>query len=437
MRRTVEKGHTLLIDGPACVNLIAGEVEVFGAPLETGVKTVIREGKRVPFEAKQKAHFDLMLGENASAEVFEGSTIPASWEKVCDRILAVNEKPVVVTVLGEVDSGKTSFCTYLANKALKRKRRVAILDADLGQSDIGPPSTIGFCRLTSPIRDPFLLKTEDACFIGTTTPSGAMNKVIDELAKMKNESLKKAVDFLVVNTDGWVLGEEAVHYKLKLISRISPSVVVGIQQQDELTPILAALRGNKTLTVESPSAIKRRNREKRKTLRELSYKKYLKEAKVQSFPLSWVKVEGVPFGTGVSPSGKKLETIRAKLGTTPLYCEETPHSILIVTEKNQWINEEQALSLEKDLGKKVKLLRKGDEQGLLVGLHDENDKFLGIGTLSRIDYERRIIQVYTPVTTRVSSIHVGQVKLDKKGREIGIYPIFKDYYPGNEASSPS
>jgi polynucleotide 5'-kinase involved in rRNA processing len=224
-----------------------------------------------------------------------------------------------------------------------------------------------------------------------------------------------------------------VQYKLKLISQISPSVVVGIQQQDELAPILAALRGKKTLTVESPSAIKRRNREKRKTLRELSYKKYLKEAKVQSFPLSWVKVEGIPFGIGVSPSEKIQETIRTRLGTNFLYCEETPNSLVMVTEKNQRISEEQVLSLEKDLGKKVKLLRKGDEQGLLVGLHDENDMFLGIGILFRIDYERRIIQVYTPVTTKVSSIHVGQVKLDKQGKEIGIYPIFKDYYTSGEA----
>jgi polynucleotide 5'-hydroxyl-kinase GRC3/NOL9 len=428
MRQTVEKGCTLLVDGPACVNLVAGEVEVFGARLETCVKTVIREGKRVAFEAKQKCHFDLMFGENASAEVVEGSTIPPSWKKACGTILALNEKPVVVMVLGEVDSGKTSFCTYLANKALERKRRVAIIDADLGQSDIGPPSTIGFCRLTSPIRDPFLLKAETACFIGTTTPSRAMNEVIEELAKMKDESLKKPIDFLVINTDGWVVGEDAVRYKLKLISRITPSVIVGIQQQDELSPILTALQGNKALTVESPSAIKRRNREKRKVLRELSYKKYLKEAKVQSFPLSWVKVEGVPFGTGVPPNKKRMETIRAKLGTRPLYCEETPNSLVIVTEKNQWISEKQALSLEKDLGKKVKLFRKGDEQGLLVGLHDENDKFLGIGILSRIDYKRRIIKVYTPITAKVSSIHVGQVKLDKQGREIGICPIFKDYY---------
>jgi len=412
MKRTIEKGHTLLVDGPACVNLLAGEVEVFGAPLETGAKTVIRESKRVAFEVKQKADFD------------------SSWEKACNTTLAFEEKPVIVVVMGEVDSGKTSFCTYLANKTLRKERRVAIIDADLGQSDIGPPSTIGFSRLTLPILDPFLLKAENAYFIGTTTPSGALNKVIDKLAKMKDEGLKKAVDFLVINTDGWVLGEEAVQYKLRLAKRIAPSVVVGIQQQNELAPILSALKGIKVISIESPPAIKKRDREKRKSLRELSYKKYLKRAKVQSFPLSWVKVEGISFGTGVTPSERRLEKIRSKLGVDPLYCEETPNLTVVVLEKNQWIDKEQIPNLQEELGKKVKLIQEGDKQGLLVGLHDEEDKFLGIGILDKIDYGRHTIQVYTSVTANVASIQVGQVKLEKQGKEIGISPAFKDYHIG-------
>lgn len=427
MKRTIEKGHTLLVDGPACVNLLAGEVEVFGAPLKTGVKTVIREGKRVAFEVKQKAHFDLILGENTSVEEFEGSTIPDSWGKACNTILALGEKQVVVVVMGEADSGKTSFCTYLANKALRKKRKVALVDADLGQSDIGPPSTIGFCRLTAPTRDPFLLRAETAYFIGTTTPSRALNEVVDKLAKMKDESLGKAVDFLVINTDGWILGEEAVQYKLRLVKRIAPNMVVGIQQQKELTPILTALKVIKVISVESPLAIKKRDREKRKILRELSYKKYLKGAKVQSFPLSWVRVEGIPFGTGITPTKMMLEKIRAKLGFNPLYCEETPNLIVIVTGKNQQVDEEQIPNLREELGKKLKLIPEGDERGLLVGLHDEEEKLLGIGILSKIDYGRHIIQVYTPVTANVSSIHVGQVKLDKQGREIGVSAVFKGY----------
>lgn len=424
MKRTIERGRTLLVDGPACASLLTGKVEVLGASLRIGVRIVIRDGKRVPFEAKQKAEFDLILGEKALLEKLEGSTIPASWRKACDIIFSSDEKPIVVVVMGEVDSGKTSFSTYLANKALRKKHRVAIIDADLGQSDIGPPTTIGFCRLTSPISDPFLLEAEEAYFVGTTSPSGALNRVIGKLAKMKDESLKRAVDFLVINTDGWVLGEEAVRYKLRLAESVSPNVVFGLQRQDELKPILSALKEIKAVSIESPLAAKKRGMEKRKILRELSYEKYLKDAKMQSFPLYLVKVGDVSLGTGVAVSEGSLEKIRAKLGVSPLYCEESSNLTVIVLEKERRIDKKEIPNLGEELGRSVMLIEEGDEQGLLVGLNDEEEKLLGIGILNRTDYGRQIIQVYTPVTANVASIRIGQVKLDKQGKEIGVSPVF-------------
>jgi polynucleotide 5'-kinase involved in rRNA processing len=73
-------------------------------------------------------------------------------------------------------------------------------------------------------------------------------------------------------------------------------------------------------------------------------------------------------------------------------------------------------------------MREDDEEGLLVGLHDSTDNFLGIGVLESIDYERRIIRVYTPVRRGVASLRLGRVKLDKKGKEIGLTEVFAGYW---------
>lgn len=169
MKRDVEKGKTLLVDGPASVSLISGEAAILGAVLRSGEKIVIREGKRIPFEVRKKASFDLMLGEDASVEETDGSTIPQSWESASKEILS-HKKPVKVMVMGDVDSGKTSFCTYLLNLALKKGWKTAIIDGDLGQSDIGPPSTIGFSHVTAPLKDPFEIEAENAYFVGLTSP---------------------------------------------------------------------------------------------------------------------------------------------------------------------------------------------------------------------------------------------------------------------------
>jgi 3-polyprenyl-4-hydroxybenzoate decarboxylase len=79
MNRTIEKGKTLLVDGPASVTVVSGTVEVFGSLAKSKGKVVIREGKRLPFTAKETTTFEIALGENANIEEVDGSTIPPSW----------------------------------------------------------------------------------------------------------------------------------------------------------------------------------------------------------------------------------------------------------------------------------------------------------------------------------------------------------------------
>jgi polynucleotide 5'-hydroxyl-kinase GRC3/NOL9 len=418
---------TLLVDGPASVTLLSGKAEILGAQFRIDSRMVIREGKRVPIEVKEKAEFELLLGEKAAANEVVASTIPVSWENAANTVLQQQDQPVTVMIVGGIDSGKTSFCAYLTNKALKEKRRVSIIDADLGQSDVGPPSTIGSCRIKKPIRDPFELDGETICFIGVTSPSGAVSKVIDGIVRMKDAALKRGVNVLIINTDGWIEGEDAIRYKIALAKQIKPNIVVAIQEKNELTFLLGALTETQNLAIESPPSARKRDREERKLLRELSYKKYLKGATVQSFPLGWIRISGTPFGTGSPPSRGRMDKITEHIGTTPTYCEETPSHIFIVLSKEQWADEEIAKALEESVKKKVKIVWEGDEEGLLVALHDKNDDFLGIGILEEIDYRRRVLKVYTVVKSGVSSIDVGQVKLDRAGKELGQSDIFADY----------
>jgi len=426
MKRVVEDRKTLLVDGPASVALLSGKVSILGAALKAGEKIVIREGKRVPFGVSKKATFELMLGEGAYLEEIDGDVVPPSWEKASKETLSL-KKPVTVMVLGEVDSGKTSFCTYLANEALRKNWKTGVIDADLGQSDIGPPSTIGFNRITAPVRDLFEIRAENAYFVGLTSPSGAVDRVIEGLAELKSRALKTDVDFLIINTDGWVEGEDAAKYKIRLTERVSPSVVVGIRQGDELTPILTALKETKILAIDSPQVVHRRNREKRKILRELSYKKYLKQAKVQSFALNWIKVEGASIGTGKPLAMEQMKEIRSLLGAAPIYSEETPATVFIVLRKNQSVNEDQIERIKEIFGKKVKVIKEGEEEGLLAGLHNGQGKFLGIGILCGVDYKRRAMKIYTPISENVSTIRFGQIKLDENGREIGLSTVYVDY----------
>jgi len=425
MKHVVKKGTTLLVDGPASVSLLSGKISVLGAPLQISEKLIVREGKRLPLWVKKRVTLELMLGEGASVNEVDEGTVASSWDEAAKEILSL-KKPVTVMVVGGMDSGKTSFCTFLVNEAVMKKWRTSVIDADLGQSDVGPPSTVGFNFVTEPVKDLFDIDARDAVFVGSTSPSGSINKVIEGLIQLKDRVMEAGVDFLVINTDGWVEGEEAAAYKVQLAEKVGPSAVVGMQKGNELTPILDALHDVKVFVMDSPQLIQPRSREKRKLLRELSYKKYLKGAKMQSLSLSWVKVKDSLFGTGGPLPRKRLERLTNLLGTRPIY-EETVTAILVVLSKSKAVTEEQIKDVEEHFGKRIKVIREGDEAGLLVGLKDEEDKFLGIGILHGVDYKRRTLKVYTPVSEKVSMLCFGQIKLDKNCREIGLSTVYSNY----------
>lgn len=352
MNQRVEQGKTLLVDGPASVLVVSGKAELLGFPVKDKQRIVIREGKRLPFFVAETTDFNILLGENASVEEVDGNTIPSSWVEPLEVLMDFQKKPVIAMVLGKADSGKTSFCTHLTNKLVGTKKKVAILNGDLGQSDIGPPCTIAYAFVTEPLTELYELKAENAFFVGATSPSGEQSKTIEGLALMKKEILDRPVDFIVVNTDGWVEGDEAVKYKSKLADMLEPDIVFCIQQRDELEPLIATLKFRKAV-IDSSSVAKPRSRENRKNLREMSYTKYLTDAKVKSLPLNQL-------------------AIKEKI---------------------------------------VSDIRQGEKTGLLIGMYDAQGKFLGIGILRQVDVVRKTLRVLTSVSAKPASVSFGKVQL--------------------------
>jgi polynucleotide 5'-hydroxyl-kinase GRC3/NOL9 len=422
MNRTVEKGKTLLVEGPASVTVNSGKVEVFGSTVNVTGKVVIREGKRLPFVVHETANLEISAGENAAVDEVEGNTIPPSWAESAEELLKVRTRPVIAMVLGTVDSGKSSFCTYVVNRLLGEKKKVVVLDGDLGQSDVGPPSSIAYAFVGRPVTDLFSLQAKNAFFIGETSPGNATDKMIQGLSLLKKEALAGDPDFLVINTDGWIEGECAINYKLKVAEELGPDVVFILQQKDEVAPVLISAERPRKITVESPPTIRQRDREKRKGLRELGYKKYLRNPRVQSLSLSWVRVEGnESFCLNKSHmNARDARKIYELLGMKPLHIAELSGKLNVIIGRRRWISSDNIKKVEEFTKKKVVVTRKGDEEGLLAAMYNDKRKFLGVGIVQEIDYIRRTVKVCTPVSEEVAVLALGKVKLDKNMKEIPI-----------------
>jgi polynucleotide 5'-hydroxyl-kinase GRC3/NOL9 len=360
MKQTVEAGKTLLVNGPASVKVLSGKAEVFGYTIKEAQQAIVREGKRQPFHVLEKAEFHVSLGANAGVQETEASTMPASWSEPLQAITAIQHKPAVIMVIGKADSGKSSFSTYLVNKLVDGKTKVAVLDGDLGQSDIGPPTTVAYGVTTKRVTDLNEFKVTNAYFVGVTSPIPAVAKTVEGLVSLLNEIMQKGeADYLIINTDGWIEGETAVGYKLQLVNHLKPDLVIGIQSHEELKPLLSSIVTVPTHCIEASTAISERTPEKRTKLRELNYAKYLKDAKVRSMFASYMQIQ-----------------------------------------------EKQVIPKEP-----------GKEKGILVGLQNSRKRFLGIGILLEYNRPKKIMKVLTPVKSKPAIITIGKIRLDPELRE--------------------
>jgi polynucleotide 5'-hydroxyl-kinase GRC3/NOL9 len=359
LQHTIEANKTMLVDGPASVRLVSGKAEEFGYPLKESQRVLIREGKRLPFFATEKTTFDVSLGPNSGIAETAANTNPPSWDKPVEAILGLQKRPVVVVILGAADCGKSSLCTYLLNRLVDGKCRVAVLDGDVGQSDIGPSATVGYGVVSKPIPELYNIKLKNAFFVGVISPITALSKTIEGLAAIEAEILQSQADFVLVNTDGLVDGEVAVKYKSDLVKALKPDVVVVVQARDELAPIIANLETS-VIVVEPSFALKQRTPEKRKVLREMTYARYLKHAKLQCIPKSQVTIE--------------------------------PRSSIPKTQE--------------------------PEKGVLLGMYGRGNRFLGIGVLREINQLRKTFKVQTSISAVPQRIVIGKVLVNEKLQEV-------------------
>ncbi|XP_078164327.1 pre-mRNA cleavage complex II protein family isoform X2 [Carex rostrata] len=70
-------------------------------------------------------------------------TIPPSWSEAAEVIRSAISPPgLVVAICGPKNSGKSTFSRFLLNTLLRRYKRVAYLDTDVGQPEFSPPGCI-------------------------------------------------------------------------------------------------------------------------------------------------------------------------------------------------------------------------------------------------------------------------------------------------------
>src|SRR2546425_8881052 len=226
----LEQGHTLLLKGPAWIRVKRGDAQCLGARIQSDDWTIIEESRQEPIYAADNTLLEIRRGSGSSWSVVRELTVPAAWNEAAQ---VLQRQRGICVIIGEVGSGKSSLCTFLANKCLENVEKVGVVDVDVGQADIGPPTTISSSVVQEPIIGLHKAAVDLSFFIGDTSASSVPDKVVNLATRLK-KSVMSSAGIGIVNTDGWLADFNAIRHKLLLLDEIQPDLVIGLGRSDEI-----------------------------------------------------------------------------------------------------------------------------------------------------------------------------------------------------------
>lgn len=316
--------------------------------------------------------------------------IPALWEEAAERVLAAGGGRVLV--LGASDVGKSAFCRFLARKLFQAGHEVALVDADIGQKDIGPPATVTLGRARTD-EETTAAVAEAYYFVGATNPMGRLLPLV--LGTMRLVELARA-PFVLINTTGLVHGVGRILKGYK-VEGVRPDLIVAIQRAGELEPILRAYRNHLTLRlVPSPKA-RARTGDERREARETAFREYFSGARPIHSALDRLVVQRSLLFTGT-----RLEIEGC------IHAERTAEGIVAVSGNSS-----------RRISEAKVVLPKGFERNLLCGVAEAGNRCLGLAIVEEIDFARRTISLLSPVAPEAFEVlQLGDLYLASDGREL-------------------
>lgn len=310
------------------------------------------------------------------------------WERIARRVVKAQS---VVLVIGSTDVGKSTFCRFLVDQGVAKGLKVGFVDADIGQSQIGPPTTIGLKFFPqSSTSNP-----DDLYFVGSVSPDCHLLECVTGTHLMVEVALKAGAEFIVIDTTGYVGGVAAVVLKRHKIEIIQPDYLICIQRSGELNPIVAGFVGLSTIQIHHLSPHKKavsKSNESRRKYRETRFKHYFDDTVRECIRFDRIRGQRSPFFIGRQANTKELDILSNFVGDDVLYAEWGHRSLSIVT-PNMLSNLTQGrLKSQYSLTSLVAETPVYFER-CLIGMLDDSMKTLSIGVIESVDFQSNVLQI--------------------------------------------
>jgi polynucleotide 5'-hydroxyl-kinase GRC3/NOL9 len=402
----LKAGEEVKVFGPASITVLTGMIDIVGREFKAREKAIVNKFKSYVVRALSDASLDLILGPEAFISGPEPGEVYDEWVSRAEEI--ISKAPKLILVLGGVDDGKSTLSTLLLNKALDRGLKPAIIDADVGQADIGPPGFISMSYPSEKIIWLRELKPHYMRFIGDIKPQNFRSKIIFKIRELVVKALSDNRSPVIIDTDGWIGDVIAVAYKSLMIEELMPDEILVIGDDNcRIFKRYDRIDVN-TTCLKTPVIRRTRSREDRRILRADRYREFLAEAKIIKIPMDNVIITGHPVFTGEEVDAHVASELSS---ASIVYASRVKDTLYLVVSGGRVTNFDdlkRVFNIEK-----IRYYAKGFETNTYIGLttRDGNDY---PGLLLSIDYATRTINIKTlytdikPIMIKLSFIKINE-----------------------------
>ncbi|HII61461.1 Clp1/GlmU family protein [Pyrococcus horikoshii] len=334
-----------------------------------------------------------------------------------DRYIAAEKisslkKPATVMIIGDVDTGKTTLTIYLANELISRGFRVSIIDSDVGQKSILPPATISLAFVDTHFSSLEDLTPFAHYFVGTITPSQFFGEMVIGVMKLA-ELAKKFSDVVLIDTTGMIYGP-GVELKRMKIEAIKPDLILALERENELTPIIKGFE-DITLKLRVSDKVKEFSRSERKELRREKWKRYFENSRIVTFNVNDILVTGTSMFQGKPIEEGEKNLLERLFKWLILHGRKLGERYFVVKVDTS----EGPRVVDKNV---VRYFDFSKLSNLLLGLLDKEGFCQGVGILKAINFSEGRLEVLTPVKdiSIITEIRFGRIRVREDGEELGL-----------------
>lgn len=163
--------------------------------------------------------------------------VPAKgWEELLE---ALREERGTAVFVGATDTGKSTLVRWLVESLSSKGMATALVDADVGQSALCLPGTVGMKVFRKPddARD---FTCARLAFLGSANPSRIILPLVEMSGRLA-EDARRETGLVLIDTTGLIAGELGLGLKLGKIRATGADRVIAVQREEECEPILERL----------------------------------------------------------------------------------------------------------------------------------------------------------------------------------------------------